>query len=151
MARPKCLMRDFANLSRIYKAHQTNVWWTMKVFWLHWNTILHIIWDTGVSLWITQYMCGFWAVDKYIFQVLPLLGKRTVVDVEPLDGLYKWSGTKPKLVAKILATNLGVLFVIHVYVMFSKLWYGSDNNVKNIVVQGFPVTGIRALEMSEGY
>ena len=32
MARPKCLMRDFTNLTRIYKAHRTNVWWTMKVF-----------------------------------------------------------------------------------------------------------------------
>ena len=43
MARPKCLMRDFTNLNEIYnmyKAHQTNVWWTMKVFRLHckwWN------------------------------------------------------------------------------------------------------------------
>ena len=35
MARPKCLMRDFTNLNRIYKAHRTNVWWTMKVFRLH--------------------------------------------------------------------------------------------------------------------
>ena len=26
---------DFTNLNRIYKAHLTNVWWTMKVFWLH--------------------------------------------------------------------------------------------------------------------
>ena len=36
MARPKCLMRDFTNLYRIYRAHQTNVWWTMQVFCLHW-------------------------------------------------------------------------------------------------------------------
>ena len=35
MARPKCLMGNFPNLYRIYKAHQTNVWWTMKVFRLH--------------------------------------------------------------------------------------------------------------------
>ena len=35
MPRPKCLMRDFTNLKRIYKAHQTNVWWIMKVFRLH--------------------------------------------------------------------------------------------------------------------
>ena len=35
MARPKCLMRDFTNLNRTYEAHQTNVWWTMKVFRLH--------------------------------------------------------------------------------------------------------------------
>ena len=32
----------------------------------------------------------------------------------------KQSGTKLYLVAKILASNFGVLFVIHVYVMFSK-------------------------------
>ena len=37
-------------------------------------------------------------------------------------GLYqfnKQSGTKPNLVAKILATNFGVFFVI--YIMFSKI------------------------------
>ena len=32
MAGPKCLMRDFTNLNGIYKAHQKNVWWTMKFF-----------------------------------------------------------------------------------------------------------------------
>ena len=35
MARTKCLMRDFTYLNRIYKSHQTNVWWTMKVFQQH--------------------------------------------------------------------------------------------------------------------
>ena len=35
MARPKCLMRDFTNLNRIYKAHRTNVWWTIKFFRIH--------------------------------------------------------------------------------------------------------------------
>ena len=35
MARAKCLMRDFMNFNRIYKAHSTIVWWTMKVFRLH--------------------------------------------------------------------------------------------------------------------
>ena len=34
-AKPKCLLRNFTNFNRIYKAHQTNVWWTMKVFRLH--------------------------------------------------------------------------------------------------------------------
>ena len=36
MARPKYLTRDFINSKRIYKAHRTNAWWTMKVFQLHW-------------------------------------------------------------------------------------------------------------------
>ena len=36
MAKPKCLMRDFINLNRIYKADRTKVWWIMKVFWLYW-------------------------------------------------------------------------------------------------------------------
>ena len=36
-----------------------------------------------------------------------------------LDVPYKQSGTKPNLVAKILATRFGVLFVI--YIMFSKI------------------------------
>ena len=35
MAGPICLMRDFKNLNRILKAHQTNVWWIMKVFQEH--------------------------------------------------------------------------------------------------------------------
>ena len=38
MARPKCLMRDFTNFNRIYKAHIINVWWTMNVFQLHWDS-----------------------------------------------------------------------------------------------------------------
>ena len=37
MARPKCLMGNFANLNRIYQAHQTNVWWTIEFFRLHWQ------------------------------------------------------------------------------------------------------------------
>ena len=41
MARPKCLMINLTNLNRIYKAHQPNVRWTMKVFQLH---CIHI-WD----------------------------------------------------------------------------------------------------------
>ena len=40
IARPKCL-RDFMNLNRIYKAYQTNVSWTMKVF-------------STVNFWIMQ-------------------------------------------------------------------------------------------------
>ena len=35
MTRPRCLLRDFTNLNRIYKAHRTNVWWIMKVFQVH--------------------------------------------------------------------------------------------------------------------
>ena len=35
MARRKCLIRDFTKLNRTYTAHQTNIWWTMKVFRLH--------------------------------------------------------------------------------------------------------------------
>ena len=44
MARPKCLMRDFTNLNRIYKAHQTNVWWIMKVFQVHcYSIVLNVL------------------------------------------------------------------------------------------------------------
>ena len=42
LARPKCLMRDFTNLNRIYKAHRTNVWCTIKVFRLHCRKMTHI-------------------------------------------------------------------------------------------------------------
>ena len=37
MARPKCHMRDFTNLNRIFYAHRTNVWWIMKAFRVHWS------------------------------------------------------------------------------------------------------------------
>ena len=48
-------------------------------------------------------------------------------------------GTKPNLVAKILATKFGVFFVI--YTMFKKyVQYESNDNVINIVVQWFPMT-----------
>ena len=29
-------LRDLRNLNRMYKAHKTNVWWTMRVLHLHW-------------------------------------------------------------------------------------------------------------------
>ena len=35
MARPKCLMRDFTNSNKIYKAHRANIWWIMKVLGVH--------------------------------------------------------------------------------------------------------------------
>ena len=47
-ARPKCLMKDFTNLNRIYTAHQTNVWWIMKVFRVHWVSTCNWCW------------CGWW-------------------------------------------------------------------------------------------
>ena len=51
MARPKCLMRDFTNLNRIYKAHRANVWWTMKVFQIHCYMYLHAcLWALACSL-----------------------------------------------------------------------------------------------------
>ena len=42
MVRPKFLTGDFTNLCRIYKAHQTNAKWTLKVFHLHcwWSRFL---------------------------------------------------------------------------------------------------------------
>ena len=35
MVRSKCLMGDFTNSYRIYKAHQKYVWWTLNVLRLH--------------------------------------------------------------------------------------------------------------------
>ena len=49
MARPKCLMRDFTNLNRIYKAHWTNVWWIMKVFQVHCGDA---IWRHRTKIWV---------------------------------------------------------------------------------------------------
>ena len=48
MARPKCLMGDFTNLYGMYKAHQTNVWWTMKAFRLHWYKTFFV--GTGIPI-----------------------------------------------------------------------------------------------------
>ena len=54
MARPKCLMGIFTNLYRIYKAHQTYVWWTMKVFRLHCNIYMYmyIMFSKICSSWV---------------------------------------------------------------------------------------------------
>ena len=45
MARVKCLMRDFINFNRIYKAHRTIVWWTMKVFRLHCQSLFQNVFE----------------------------------------------------------------------------------------------------------
>ena len=49
MARPKCLMGDFTNFYGIYKAHQTNVRWTIKVFRLHCIVLIRC-WFLGLEL-----------------------------------------------------------------------------------------------------
>ena len=69
MARPKCLMGIFTNLYRIYKAHQTNVWWTMKVFRLHWDIVFCqwyiIVLDSCEIGFLTQ--CWCFKVFCYLF------------------------------------------------------------------------------------
>ena len=65
MSRPKCLMRDFTNLSRTYKAHRTNVWLTMTVFQLH--CLKWQLWCVCcVSIWI-QMTVMFWVHCSYLF------------------------------------------------------------------------------------
>ena len=63
MSRPKCLMRDFTMFYRIYKAHYTNVWWTMKVFQLHMMAFVLVMleWRSQVS----QHD-GCWCPDTYL-------------------------------------------------------------------------------------
>ena len=51
MALPKRQMRDFTELNMIYKAHRTNVWWTMKVFWLHWYILSSCFCTQPLKLW----------------------------------------------------------------------------------------------------
>ena len=51
MALPKRQMRDFTELNMIYKAHRTNVWWTMKVFWLHWYILISCFCTQPLKLW----------------------------------------------------------------------------------------------------
>ena len=48
------------------------------------------------------------------------------------------SGTKPKLVAKILVTNFGVFFVIYVVFFFLNVQYESNKNV----IKGYYGSGI---------
>ena len=77
MARPKCLMRDFTNLKRIYKAHRTNVWWIMKAF-------------------------GYTETE--------LVKAKSTNQLIAFLSMIHQSGTKPNLVAKILATKIGNLW-----------------------------------------
>ena len=69
--------------------------------------------------------------------------------------LYKQSGTKPNLVAKILATNFGAFFVIYVLRVLSV--FKNMFNVglimmwQSITVKGFPTTEIWGSENLEGY
>ena len=62
MDKSNCLMRDFTNLNRIYKAHRTNIWWTLKVFRLQW------LWMNGISqdlsLGISHIAPGFWVLPR---------------------------------------------------------------------------------------
>ena len=48
MARFNCLMGNFTNLYRIYKAHPTNVRWTMEFFRLHWIFVFFV----HIHLWL---------------------------------------------------------------------------------------------------
>ena len=80
MPKPKCLMRGFINLNRIYKAHQTNVWWTMKVFRLHW--IITPTTDRTLSFWMSlcfEKRCCNW--DK----------KSTLPQVPSYHHSYQWN------------------------------------------------------------
>ena len=63
--------------------------------------------------------------------------KTPIVDIITNFRANKQSGTKPKLVVKIQATNFGVFFVI--YVMFSKnVQYDSNHNRIKYSGSGIP-------------
>ena len=61
MAMPICLMRNFTNLNRIYKAHWTNIWWTMKVIQLHCKQQLICIRAALGQYWMNQGKSGITA------------------------------------------------------------------------------------------
>ena len=63
----------------------------------------------------------------------------------------KQSGTKPNLVAKILATNFGVFFCNIGNVFKNMFNVGLIIMWSIIVVEGFPTAEIWALENLEGY
>ena len=79
MTKPKCLMGDFTNLNRIYKAPQTNVWWTMKVFRLHCTKSLlePLVRLSGIHLraisqWVPELLfCMIGSVSNYWQSVSP--------------------------------------------------------------------------------
>ena len=55
--RPKWLMKDEKFHRFIYKAHQTNVWWTMKVFRLHCMSSVREICQSSRHAWLLP--CNF--------------------------------------------------------------------------------------------
>ena len=111
MAKPKCLTTDFTNLNGIYKSHQTNVWW-----W--WSDEPWRCW-AGLHWWVDKYfvfkMFTYWLFPGASFTKPPFkLRACTSILVQRWGKCCFWawitnhqSGTKPNLVAKILATNFG--------------------------------------------
>ena len=75
MAGPKCLMRDFTNLNRIYKAHWTNVWWIMKVFRVHWKTHNDIIIYVQDIILVIWYVVGTTVINNILkmYDNIPLI------------------------------------------------------------------------------
>ena len=96
MARPKCLMRDFTNLNRIYEAHLTNVWWIMKVFRVHCSCncfFFFFFFNFSGGKWTTYRHMAEETVDKAI-EVCDLKAKNECVTKGlMLDGAINYTPT----------------------------------------------------------
>ena len=135
MAGPKCLMRDFTNLIRIYKAHRTNVWWIMKVFRELW-------WLDNQCLKLSQKSCRSSCLESQIINIK--LKKRQ----------QKAPGPPPKLSAsdrrtcgnfqhcwqlnKSSVIKLGILYIWLFCIFLIQIWFygfvecSSASNLDNV-------------------
>ena len=108
MAKAKCLVGDLTNLYSIYKAHQTNVWWSMKVFRLHWRFqkvplkvhtkyLAHRLRDMIFTYWNFNSMRPSDMSDTYMCQLSNFTGSNNGL----LSGWHQ----------AIILTNAGILLI----------------------------------------
>ena len=119
--------------------------------------------DSAITL--GQYQC-YWCPGSLHYQVIsnhdvnnvwyivPCLPQRRISTTCPSGMHSNQSGTKPKVVVKILATNFGIILVFVIYItnVFNEnyVWYRFNNVIKYYGSMITP-TELWALKNSEGY
>ena len=71
---------DLTNLNRIYKAHRTNVWWTMKVFRPHWYWWRYLISSRKESIHVSVTQTG----DDFMYSKVILMLKFEADEMVPM-------------------------------------------------------------------
>ena len=100
MARPKCLMGDFTNLYGIYKAHQSNVWWTLKVFRPHCDTPAQqscgrrTYWFHSICPSVVHAVSALWLIAYSWRHQMETLSALLAICAgnSPVPGEFKWCG-----------------------------------------------------------